>query len=264
MTYEGKDTMLRVVKQEANRFFDLADRPEAWNAPTACSGWATKDVVAHIVDTTEGYFDAFDAARGGQPRDGYGLGGMAERCDQQAKALGSIPQVEMMDRLRADFAKMMGLLEPLGPDEWTGFMVTHFYMGQVPAFFFAAGQLMDYGVHSWDIREGGGQAHGLSADAADLLVPFMFALWQGTIRPDADLSPFELGIKVSGRSGCDYRISVGDGGMAYEAGRVDDLPTVIEFDAGSMVLTTFGRSNSGTVHGNPVAADRYLNLFFRI
>jgi hypothetical protein len=33
---------------------------------------------------------------------------------------------------------------------------------------------MDYAVHSWDIRQGSGRAQGLSGDAADLLVPFMF------------------------------------------------------------------------------------------
>ena len=95
-----------------------------------------------------------------------------------------------MQRLRDDFAKMQGILEPLGPDEWTGLMVTHAYMGPVPAFFYAAGQLMDYGVHSWDIRQGTGRAHGLSGDVADLLVPFMFAIWQGTVRTDAVTEPF--------------------------------------------------------------------------
>ena len=85
-----------------------------------------------------------------------------------------------MERLRVDFDKMQGILEPLGPDDWTGLMVTHAYMGPVPAFFYAAGQLMDYGVHSWDIRETSGRGHALSGDAADLLVPFMFAIWQGT------------------------------------------------------------------------------------
>ena len=60
--------------------------------------------------------------------------------------------------------------------------VPHFYMGPVPAFFYPAFQLMDYGVHSWDIREGTGREHGLSSDVADLLVPFMFGIWQGTAR----------------------------------------------------------------------------------
>src|SRR6202041_671893 len=63
------------------------------------------------------------------------------------------------------------------------------------------GQLMDYGVHTWDIRQGSGRAHALPADTADLLVPFMFIIWQSTVRPDADLSPFTIGIRVTGRAG---------------------------------------------------------------
>jgi hypothetical protein len=160
--------------------------------------------------------------------------------------------------------EMMGILEGVGPDEWAGFMVPHFYMGPVPVFFYAAGQLMDYAVHSWDIRQGSGRAHCLSGDAADLLVPFMFVLWQSTVRPDADLTPMQLGVRVSGRNGGDYRVSVDEKGMAYEPGDVSDLPAVLEFDAGSLVLTTFGRSNAGTVRGDPATADRYLNLFFPI
>ena len=45
---------------------------------------------------------------------------------------------------------------------------------------------------------------------------------------------------------------------------MDDLPAVIEFDAGSMVLTAFGRGNFGTVRGDMALAEKYLNLFFRI
>ena len=37
MTYEGKDTIMRVVHDEAERFFALADRPDRWEAPTACT-----------------------------------------------------------------------------------------------------------------------------------------------------------------------------------------------------------------------------------
>ncbi|WP_211370810.1 hypothetical protein, partial [Nonomuraea turkmeniaca] len=61
-----------------------------------------------------------------------------------------------------------------------------------------------------------------------------------------------------------FRVSVGPRGMTYAQGELAGLPTVIEFDAGSMVLTTFGRSNAGTVRGDLAIADRYLNLFFRI
>ena len=36
MTYEGKDTILRVVRREAEQMFALAEEPGAWEAPTAC------------------------------------------------------------------------------------------------------------------------------------------------------------------------------------------------------------------------------------
>ena len=265
MTYEGKDTIMRVVRHEAERMFVLADRPEAWEAPTACEGWSTRDIVAHIVDTTEGYFRAFDAARGtGEVPPPYGLVVMGKKVNEAATAFRGVPQAEMMDRLRNDFYKMQELLDPIGPEDWTGFMVTHPYMGPVPAFFYAAGQLMDYGVHSWDIRQASGQAHGLSGDAADLLVPFMFAIWQGTVRTEAVTEPFTIGIRVSGRNAGDYRVSVSDQGLTYEPGDIESLPAYIEFDAGSLVLTAFGRSNSGTVRGDMDLAERYLNLFFRI
>jgi uncharacterized protein (TIGR03083 family) len=265
MTYAGKDTILRVVQDEAARMFALAEQPGAWDAPTACESWKVRDVIGHLVDTTEGYFRSFEIARaGGGDPGAYGLAGMHERAGESAQSFASLSQAEMLSRARADLATMVGILEPLSEEEWTGLLVPHFYMGSVPAFIYAAGQLMDYGVHTWDIKQGTGQAHGISGDAADLLVPFMFIIWQSTIRQDADLTPFTIGITVSGRNAGSYRVSVGPDGMTYEPGPVDDLPAVIDFDAGSLVLTAFGRINGGTVRGDEALADRFLNLFFRI
>jgi uncharacterized protein (TIGR03083 family) len=265
MTYEGKDTILRVVRREADQMFALAEQPGAWDAPTACESWQVKDVIGHVVDTTEGYFQAFDTARAGsEAPPAYGLAGMHERAGRSAQSFRDLSQQEMMARARADLDKMIGILEPLTADEWSGLIVPHFYMGPVPAFIYAAGQLMDYGVHTWDIRQGSGLAHALPADTADLLAPFMFIIWQSTIRQDADLSPFTIGVRVSGRNGGDFRVSISDQGMSYEPGAIADLPAVLEFDPGSMVLTAFGRVNGGTAMGDAALADRFLNLFFRI
>ena len=265
MSYEGKDTILRVVRREADEMFALAGQPGAWDAPTACESWRVRDVIGHIVDTTEGYFRAFDTARAGTEAPApHGLAVMHERAGRSGQEFGAESQQELLSRARTDLDKMMGILEPLTADEWTGMMVTHAYMGPVPAFVYAGGQLMDYGVHTWDIRQGSGRAHALSADAADLLVPFMFIIWQSTIRPDADLSPFSIGIRVSGRNAGDTRVSISDAGMSYEPGSIDDLPAMLEFDPGSMVLTAFGRVNGGTASGDTALADRFLNLVFRI
>jgi uncharacterized protein (TIGR03083 family) len=265
MTYEGKDTILRVVRDQADQMFTLADQPGAWEAPTACESWEVRDVIGHLVDTMEGYFKAFEIATSGATAEhAYGLLGMHERAGDQARAFRDLSQREMMARVRSDFDKMMGILEPLDAEQWTTMIVPHFYMGPVPAFIYAAGQLMDYGVHTWDILEGTGAAHALSADAADLLVPFMFIIWQSTIKPFADMSPFTIGVRVSGRNGGDTRVTVSESGMSYEPGSIDDLPAIIEFDPAGLVLTAFGRINGGTASGDTALADRFLNLFYRI
>ena len=268
MTYQGKPTILRVVREQAERMFALAGQPGAWEAPTACESWQVRDIIGHLVDTTEGYFRAFEVARSGaSAENAYGLLGMHERAGDTARAFRHLSQQELMARVRADLDQMMGILEPLTEEEWTSMIVPHFYMGPVPAFIYAAGQLMDYGVHTWDILEGTGQAHALPADAADLLVPFMFIIWQSTVRPDADRAALEIGIQVGGRNCGNFKVSVNDQGMSYEQVSIEELaalPAVLEFDPAAMVLTAFGRVNGGTASGDGAVVDRFLNLFYRI
>jgi uncharacterized protein (TIGR03083 family) len=243
-SYDAKDNLLRTVRAEATAMLALVGAPDAWEAPTACDRWQVRDIVGHLIDVTESYFVGFDAARGGTPAaDALGLRVMGDLLDRGAQSLRSLGQEEAVDRLRTDFDKLMEICSALGPDEWGGLTVPHKYMGPLPAFFYPVFQLMDYGVHSWDIRQGTSRAHGLAGDTADLLT---------------------VGVRVSGRNAGDYRVSVGPDGLTYALGDAGDVPAMIEFDAGSLVLTTFGRINAGTIRGDRKIADRFLNSFFRI
>jgi hypothetical protein len=103
----------------------------------------------------------------------------------------------------------------------------------------------------------------MDGDAADLLVPFCFIVWQSTAECEA-VEPFSLGVRVSGNNGGDTRVSVTSEGLALEPGAVDDMPLVLEFDAASFVLTAMGRINGGTARGDGALAERFCNLFFRI
>ena len=97
------------------------------------------------------------------------------------------------------------------------------------------------------------------------LVPFMFLIWQNTVKPGMVDETFTVGIRVStGKNAGDFRVTVSPEGMSYEPGDIESLPAYIEFDAGSMVLTAFGRGNFGTIRGDMALAEKYLNLFFRI
>jgi uncharacterized protein (TIGR03083 family) len=266
-SFDAKDNLLRVVRREAEHLFAMAEAPGAWDAPTACAQWRVGDIVGHLIDVTESYFVGFDAARGGSPApDALGLTDMATLLDEGARTHRSLAPAAALDRLRTDFAKLEEMVGALGPEDWGGLLVPHKYMGPLPAFFYPAFQLMDYTVHSWDIRQGTGRAHGLDGEAADLLVPFMFILWQATTaQAAADTAPAEIGVRVTGGNNAgSWRIGVGPEGMTFQPAAVDDLPAVLEFDSGSLVLTAFGRSNSGTIRGDGALAGRFLNQFFRI
>lgn len=264
--FAAKDNLLRVVREEAEAFFDLADRPDTWNSPTPAGHWHVRDIVGHLVDTTEGYIERFETTRSGGTAEAIApLTEMAVNADRRAQALSGTPQDELLPRLREDFARAMKMFEGVHEQDWGNFLVTHGYMGPLPAFFYPIAQLMDYGVHGWDLREGLSLSHFMSSDAADLLVPFMFVLWQATT--DASRlgdETLEVGVRVSGRNAGTYRFTVTREGMAYEPGSADDLPVLIDFDPASLVLTAFGRTCSGTPYGDLDAARRFAGLFFRI
>jgi len=264
--YASKDNLLRVVTDEAEAFFALAEAPENWEMPTAAGHWQVRDLVGHLIDTTEGYIRRFEGTRAGQQVDGIApLNEMALNADKYALEFRGQSQEVLIARARDAFGTAMKMFENVNEEDWGGFMVTHAYMGPLPAFFYPIGQLMDYGVHSWDIREGLRMNHFMSPDAADLLVPFMFVLWQAT----TDVSrlggdSLQVGIRVSGRNAGTTRVTVTSDGMAYEPGPADDLPVLIDFDPASLVLTAFGRYRSGTPYGDAGAANRFADLFFRI
>ena len=264
--YAAKDNLLRVVRAEAEAFFALVDDEDHWESSTPSGHWLVRDLVGHLIDTTEGYIQRFETVRGGGTAEGIApLTDMARMADKFALEFREASRDELMTRLRTAFEKAMGMFEEVSEEDWGGQIITHAYMGPVPAFFYPIGQLMDYGVHGWDVREGTQRAHFMSPDAADLLVPFMFVLWQATtdtsrLRGD-DL---DVAVKVTGRNGGVYRVKVTPEGMVYEAGTEDGAQCVMEFDPASLVLTAFGRVSSGTPYGDQDAARRFAGLFFRI
>jgi uncharacterized protein (TIGR03083 family) len=264
MEHASREHIDRVWRRESDQMLALAADPDVWQAPTGAGHWQVRDVIGHLVDTTEAYFTSFDAARGNATvPDPLGLVDMAKYVDAGAQALRSVPQAELLDRLRADRERMLGIIGELTDEEWAGLMVPHKYMGPIPAAFYPIFQVVDYTVHSWDIRQGSGRNHGLDGDAADLLVPLCFGLWQFT----CDLSgvePFTIGVRItSGNNAGGQRAAVTGEGLTFTPGSVDDLP-VIEFDPASFVLTAYGRANAGTYRGDRAALEQFCNLFFRI
>ena len=172
MSYAGKPVVLDVVRTERQAFYDLIDNPANWYVQTRCTDWQTRDIVGHMIDVTEGYLSRWEMARKGEPANSLGLLVMGQKLNEKAQAFRSLPREEAIARLKAASDKMMAIFDALTEQEWSDFMVTHPYMGPLPTLFYPAFHVMDYGVHTWDIRYGlGEKTRKLDERTAGVLIP---------------------------------------------------------------------------------------------
>ncbi|MFE7226223.1 maleylpyruvate isomerase family mycothiol-dependent enzyme [Nocardioides sp. NPDC057577] len=266
MDASSKETLLDLVRREAEGMFALVATDEAWGGPTAAGEWTAANVIGHLVDTTETYFVGFDAAAGkGEGPAPVPLTDMAVHVDAGARQLEAVPRVELIERLRTALARELEIFEGLSAEEWMGLQVPHKYMGQLPAAFYPVFALVDYTLHSWDIREGLGRPHALAADSADMLIPLCNILWANTVARTPAEKPIEVGINItSGAHAGGIRMTLGAEGLQQEPGSLEGVETVIDFDPASFVLTAYGRINAGTVNGDTTVAAEFLSSFYRI
>lgn len=269
MDYSGKDTVLDVIKRESSDFFKLVDDPRNWKVQTRCTEWETRDVVGHMIDVTEGYLTRWDKAHKKEPADTVSLLVMSQELNSHAQALRSLSREEAINRLKTDYGKMMNIFEKLTPDEWGSFMVTHPFMGALPTLFYPAFHVMDYGVHTWDIRYGlGEKTRKLDERTAGVLIPYMlFALLPSTVdAKSAKGVDVKYGIEITGEWGGKWVATVKDGKFEAkpETDNFKGVDTIFTFEPSDFVLTAFQRYPGGSARGDYEKINKIRNLFFTI
>ena len=268
MDYSAKDTVLDVVRTERANFFKVVDDPDNWNVQTRCSEWEVRDIVGHMIDVTEGYLSRWDMARKDEAADALGLQVMSERLNENAQTFRSLTREVAISRLKADSDKMLAIFDALTADEWANVLVTHPYMGPLPMLFYPAFQVMDYGVHTWDMRWGLGDKDGkLDERTAGILVPYMFILMQYTVDQEiAKGIDTEFSIKVDGEWGGQWRVRITNGTFIYKSvDNLEGVQAVFHFkDASDFVLTTYQRFPGGETSGDSKVINKIRHLFFRI
>lgn len=269
MDYSGKDTVLDVVRKESADFFRLVDDPKNWLVQTRCTEWQVRDLVGHMIDVTEGYLKRWEMARKGEPANAVGLNVMAHDLNQGAQAFRSLPREEAIARLKADYQQMMAIFESLTPEQWNNLMITHAFMGPLPTLFYPAFHVMDYGVHTWDIRYGlGEKTRKLDERTAGVLIPYMLmALWPYTVDvPSATGVDVTYGIEITGEWGGKWLATMKDCKFNAEpvTSNFEDLDVAITFDPSDFVLTAFQRFPGGAARGDPEKIEQIRHLFFTI
>lgn len=257
---ESKARVLDGLRAELGRVWSLLVEPAHWTSPTACDGWETRDLAGHLLDAVRGYLEGFDAVTAGVPVATVPADRTAEAYDEAARAFRSTPREEVLDLLRADSDRLLARFESLSAEDWTGLVVTDRYAGPLPAAALATGILAGCAVHGWDLARGRGRSHPLDGEVAELLVPFVLVLWAFTADTSAVDAPFELGVRVSGRTGGDHRVTVAPDGITAAAAETAGCPAVLEVDPGTLVLIAYDRVDAGTVHGDRAVVDRFRSV----
>ncbi len=269
MAYSSKDEVLDVVRTERSRFYEVIDNPDNWNVDTRCEGWEVRDLVGHMIDVTEAYLTRWDMAQEGDEAPApLGWQVMADELNKGALAMRRLPREEAISRLKAASDKLMAHFESLSEDEWNNFMVAHVFSGPTPAFCYPAFQIMDYGVHTWDMHWGlDDKEADLDERTAGVLLPYMFIIWQYSVDQEAaEGVDITYGIKVDGEWGGQWKATIKDGQFSYEA--VDDLSDVQAVfhyrNASELVLTTYQRIEGGETSGDPEVIKKARTVFFSI
>jgi uncharacterized protein (TIGR03083 family) len=269
MAYSSKEEVLDVVRTERNRFYEVIDDPKNWNVETRCEGWQVRDMVGHMIDVTEGYLARWDIAREkGEAPPALGWVVMADKLNEGALAFRSLSREEAISRLKTASDKLLANFESLTEEEWNSFLVSHVFSGPTPAFCYPAFQIMDYGVHTWDMHWGLGDKEAkLDERTAGVLLPYMFIIWQYSVdQKAAEGIDVTYGVKVDGEWGGQWKLQIKDGQFSYAPTEdLSDVQALFHFEHPSdMVLTTYQRFDGGETTGDSEAIKKIRNAFFHI
>ena len=265
MEYSGKQFLLNLDRAERAEFYKLLDEAP-WEGATASGHWQVRDLCGHMIDVTEGYLERFAIARAGKEAPApLGLPIMASKLDEGATRFRSLSRDQAITRLKTASDKMFEIFDALDEEQWSGEIVNHTYMGPLPACFYAGFQLIDYSIHSWDIKSGLGRDEPLSDDAAVTLIPFMMIVIQYTVDAEhaKDLKT-QFGIEISGSGGGKWCVAVDGTAVNITEDPTEGCETVFEFEPSDFVLSTYQRKRGGTARGNQEMAERIRDLLFKI
>lgn len=263
--YAGKEFLLNLDRAERSEFYKLLEEAP-WEGETASGHWQVRDLCGHMIDVTEGYLERFAMARAGQEAPApLGLPIMASMLDEAATSFRSLSKNEAITRLKTASDRLFDIFDALDQKQWSGEIVHHKYMGPLPAAFFAGFQLIDYSIHSWDIKVGLGREEPLSDDAAITLIPFMLIVIKYTVDADRgrDLKA-RFGIEISGPGGGSWCVDVNGTAVEYKEGSTIDCDPVFEFDPTDFVLQTYQRRRGGSARGDSALAERIRDMLFKI
>ena len=154
--------LVTVFHAEAERLAQYLDTLplDAWTQPSACAGWAVRDVVGHLTWAVEFYADTI--ARGVQgdtamlpdrpPGDGPELAAFHAYIAQRAIARRERAGEHLLTAFRTCSEQLHHLLAGLAPQDWDTPCAFWRFVGPIPVRMFLSLIIPELAIHGWDIH----------------------------------------------------------------------------------------------------------------
>lgn len=209
----------------------------AWNAPTACKGWAAKDVVAHVAGAIYFFSGATHAALDGQPTPPFDAGqaqaAAAELLAQPAPAV-----LNVLAERNEDFCEYLDSLDvaALPTAVPLGFMT-------LPVWQVAVARLNEVAIHCWDVRVVREASARIQPDAVPLLVPGNVEL--ASVLAQGEKTTATWLLDVDGPAGGPVTVRVQGDQVAIERGAAPSPDARLALDGEALLRLLWGRLDLG-------------------
>jgi uncharacterized protein (TIGR03083 family) len=183
----GKAHLLSLLRQEYTGLVRIAAELDdsQWAAPSPCEQWEVRDVVGHMVDVAESYLGYFQLAENGWTAgEPLGWGAYPEALSTCALGYRRLSRLELLARLEALTEPLLAKFEAFDDEAWATAPIPHRYGGPLPPFVMAVFQLIDYAVHSWDVRTAIAGPSDIDYETTQTLVPFAFTVYNFLFDPE--------------------------------------------------------------------------------
>ena len=259
---EGKAHLLALLQQEYRGLVAIAAGldDKQWTAPSPCEEWEVRDVVGHMVDVAESYLGYFTLAeKGWDAGEPLGWGVYPKALSACAQSYRRLPRLELLARLEGLSEPLFAKLEGLTAEQWGTMLVPHRYGGPLPPFVMAVFQLIDYAVHSWDIRVATGDGDGIAYETTQPLVPFAFTVYNFLFDPGkAAGQDVALQYDVEHPDGSlePWTVAIQEGQLVVAPGAPTSPEAVLRLTPTQLLLRVFRQQNCA-ISGDEDAVARF-------
>jgi uncharacterized protein (TIGR03083 family) len=259
---EGKAHLLSLLQKEYEQLLELSIGldDKQWAATTPCEEWEVRDVVGHMVDVAESYLGYFTLAeKGWDAGEALGWGAYPGALSSCARSYRRLPRLELLARLEGLSGPLVAKLEALTPEQWATMLVPHRYGWPLPPFVLGVFQLIDYAVHSWDVRVATGGSDDIAYETAQPLVPFSFTVYNFLF--DAERAAGQdvtLQYDVDHPDGTlePWTVAIQQGQLVVAPGTPENPEAVLRLTPSQLLLRVFRHQNCG-ITGDEAAVARF-------